>query len=691
MSPEQACGDEVDARSDIWSFGCVLYEALTGRRAFSGESRADTLLAVLGQDPDWTALPEETPETVRALLRRCLQRDRTRRLHHIADARIELEDPFRRPRTRRWRQQAIMALIATAAAAGLGLAVRSWTGARSARRWPLPRLHIALPRPLQPSDLRSGQTTLAFSPDGRRLVFAAGHSGSRRLYSRPLDELDVLPIKGTGQADNPFFSPDGQWIGYSGEGKLKKIPVAGGEPVELCDIPGLRGASWSTDGTIIFSPSAFSDLLRVSETGGLPRPITVRRQGEISHRWPQVLPGGRSVLFSVMTENGNEDERTVDVVSLETGERHTLLRGATYPRYLATGHLLFGRARALYVAPMDLGRLKLTGPPVRVLEDVLIDTSASGVGYFDVASDGTLVYAPVRPYFESGTLRRFDRQGRFVPLGEPPGSPLEPALSPDGRRLAVTIEGRTTDIWIYELARDNWTRLTFAGNNGSPVWSADGTQIVFTSTREGPRNIYRIRADGGGDVERLTHSKNWQNILSYAPDGSTVFFTEQATDTLSDIWSLALQGSRPLQRLLATSAAELFPALSPDGRWLAYTSDESGREEVYVRSYPGLGRKWLISTTGGSEPIWTRRGRELFYRSGNDMMSVAINTQSDFVANPPRHLFSVPFDVSGSYANYTASADGDTFVIATGNDQTTGPPPIVVVLGWFEELRAKLR
>ena len=713
MSPEQARGLPVDGRTDIWSFGCVLYQALTGRPAFRGATFSDTLAAVLVSRPDWTALPPDVPEGLRRLLQRCLEPDRARRLHHIADARIELDELLASPAApaaaSRSRQRLATAAAAVGAAALLATGWLLWTsavkwssrrsaepaappGAPAAGR-PRPRLLLGLPPSIHASDLDSGQTTLALSPDGARLVFAAGPSGSRRLYHRPLDELDARPIPGTEGGDNPFFSPDGQWLGFHLEDRLMKVRIDGGEPLVLAEIPGLRGASWGADDTIVYAPSAWSGLSRIAATGGPPRVITTPdpARGEISHRWPQLLPDGKTVLFSIMTASGREDERRIAVVAVDGGAPREVLRGGTAPRLLPSGHLLYARGSTLHAAPFDPVAATLRGPAVAVLDGVLVLSKSSGAAYFDVARDGTLVYVPADPRQANRALVWADRRGRLQPLPVADRPYAEPALSPDGRRLAVTIQGATDDIWTYDLDRATWTRLTFEGDNGCPVWSPDGKRLAFTSTRRGPRNIYWMPADGSGPAEQLTRSHNWQNIVFYGADGRSLFFTEQEAVTSSDVWVLPLDGERRPRPLLATSAIELFPALSPDGRWLAYTSTESRRDEVYVRPHPGPGRKWAISRDGGSQPSWAADGRELYYRSGDRMMVVPVRSRPTFAPGAPRVLFTVPFDLGGVVGNYSASPDGQRFLMVGRADRQAAPPRLVAIPGWFDELAAKLR
>jgi Tol biopolymer transport system component len=699
MSPEQARGQAVDARADIWSFGCVLYETLTGRPVFRGETFSDRLAAVLTAEPDWSALPAEAPESVHRLLRRCLERDVRRRIHHIADARLEIDEATReagaapppgRSAARLRRAAGIVAVVAIA-----GLLWTVWAERTSVWSEPRPlrRLNVDLPAGLEFADQRSGsQTALALSPDGKSLVFAAGSSGHRQLYLRPLDQLDAAAVRGTEGGDHPFFSPDGRWLGFTAEGKLKKVPVEGGDPVTLCDAPTLRGASWVADGTIVFAPSVWGGLWRVSAFGGAARPLTTPDgEREVSHRWPHVLPDGRSALFSALSASCREDERTIAVVSLETGRTRALVRGGSYPRYAPSGHLVYARAGSLMAVRFDSGSLSIHGPPVPALEDVRMWPKTSGLAYFDVSPQGLLVYVPGYPRPPDRDLVWVDRKGRMEPLAQPARPYATPVLSGDGRRLAVTVEGPDNEIWVHDFDRNTWTRLTSEGDNNNPVWSPDGARVAFSSNRRGPRNIFWAPIDGSREAEALSHGPDWHLPASFTPDGKTVLFAYLSATSDLDIWTLSLSGERKMQPLLSTPVIEDFPALSPDGRWLAYVSAESRREEVYVRAYPGPGPRWPISVEGGSQPVWARSGRELFYRHGDKMMAVPVTTRPGFRAGAPLVLFEAELDEQGAAANYAVTPDAQRFLMIKAPHQEMAPLRIAVVPDWIDELRRKVR
>jgi serine/threonine protein kinase/Tol biopolymer transport system component len=709
MSPEQARSKALDKRTDIWSFGCVLYEVLSGRQTFGAETVSETVAAILRGEPDWNALPAETPASIAPLLHRCLQKDPARRLHDIADARIEIDEALtelgeiekpaiapRRPRG--WLRTALWALgglvVGTVIAS---VALRSWirpsTPVSSAPQ-PAKRFVMRLPEaePLALARLMPlgfGHPSLVLSPDGTRLVYVAERKGTTQLYLRPMDAFEATPIPGTEGAFQPFFSPDGQWVGFFTANKLKKVSIQGGEPVTLCDARNPYGAGWGSDDTILFADAEGRSLSQVSAAGGAPKLVTTRDLGKGAvgsrYRWPEVLPGARAALLSV---TGG-----VAVLSLETGEQRILVEGVTEARYAptgpdsrGTGHLVFARAGSLLAAPFDPARLTLTGPAVLVLQGVR--TEAYGAGQFTFSLDGSLVYVPGAAVGAS-TLAWVDRRGVAQSLAVPSQLYGTPRVSPEGRHVAVIISGTTTDVWIYELARGTLSRLTLEGNNGGPVWTPDGKRVAFASSRGGQRNIFWKPADGSAEAEQLLASEYDQVPESWSPDGAVLAFTEYHPTTRADLWVLPLKGERKPQPFLRTRFTEWGPMFSPDGRWIAYTSDESGQYEVYVRPYPDPGQKWQISTDGGEEPLWSSDGRELFYRNGQKWMAVAVATKPEFRADRPRLLF------EGSYLNvpgysYDIAPDGRRFLMLQPVAQEVTATQLNVVLGWFEELRRRV-
>jgi serine/threonine-protein kinase len=680
MSPEQARGKSLDRRTDIWSFGCVFYEALTGRKAFSGETVSDTIAAILEREPDWTALPGRTPVKIRDLLRRCFQKEPHRRLRDIGDARIEIEEALAEPSaapvtgpSRRYLPWVVTALVSA-------IAIGSLLRPRAEPERAVSRLTVNLP----PEQALTWQNdpSLALSPDGRRLVYVGGSDSERRLYVRSIDRLEALPIPGTEGAVTAFFSPDGESVGFYGaQRKLKKVRLDSGLPVTLTDVPDAWGGSWGAGDIILFSPAG-SGLSRVSASGGSPTVVTTPNaaQGETSHRWPEILPDGKTALFTILTETASF---RIAHLSLDTGEYRVLLEGGSFARYVPTGHLVYVSDGMLLAAPFDLGSLELTGEPVPVLEGVWTQTGF-GTAHFAFSADGTLAYVPP-PALESA-LVSVDRGGAVRPITGERRRYNFPRLSPDGQRLAVTIAGNDgTHIWLYDAARDVFARASFGPNNESwPIWTADGNRLTF-QREEG--NIFWQPADGSGEAERLTTGESPLQVpASWSPDGKTLVYTDAPLDGTYDIWLLALEGEPRSRPFLQTAFNEAGGTFSPDGRFLAYASDESGRYEVYVRPFPGPGSKWQISSEGGLQPVWARSGHEIFYRDADKMMAVAVETEPAFRPAKPALLFEGKFSrPEFPTPRYDISPDARRFVML--QDVTSWPPQIHVVQNWFEELK----
>ncbi len=641
MSPEQAKGKAVDRRGDIWAFGCVLYEMLTRQRAFKGETVSDMLAAVLRAEPEWNELPTSVPAAIRKLLHRCLDKDPKRRLRDIGEARIAIEEISSGPTEaavihgaslqKNWARVLPWALAAILAIVVVLLIIGNALRAPRPPTRPIARLLVALP----PTDrLALGNTPVSsLSPDGSRLVYVANHAGRAQLYLRSIpDRFEATPIPGTEGAETPFFSPDGQSVGFFAEGKLKKVSVSGGAPLTLCTAPLNRGASWGPDDTIIFTPAAaISGLFKVSAAGGMSEPLTApdRKKGEITHRWPEILPGGKALLFTT-SKGGGYDTAQISLLSLETGQQRVLVEGGTYARYVPSGHLVYARAGGLLAVPFDLKRLEVAGPPVSILEGVSM-SPLTGAAEFSFSTDGSLAYIHAGPGAGEGILLWLDRKGESRPLPAPPRAYTSPRLSPDGQRLAVGIQGAKPGVWLYDLARGSLTPLASSPLVSFPTWTPDGKHVAFGWGSNGPFNIFWMPADASGPAEGLTTSDNMQFPNSWSPDGHMLAFTEADPTTGWHIWMLRLEADRKPQPFEQTPSNEGGAKFSPDGRWLAYESDESGQREVYVRPFPGPGGKWPVSTEGGTEPVWTRNGRELLYRNGDKMMVAVVETQPTFV------------------------------------------------------------
>jgi hypothetical protein len=711
MAPEQAKGRPADKRSDLWAFGCVLYEMLTGTRPFGGEDVSDTLANVLKSEPDWSALPPATPDAARILLRRCLTKDRKRRLDSAAGARLEIDDALMllvpsadlvsagAPSVG-WRRVAVFTLAVLLAGGAAGTAVWLAMRPRAAR---VTRFALA-PTGAAALNVDTVSRDLTITPDGTHIVYkGTATSRGRGLWVRALDQLEPTPLAG-GTPGAPFSSPDGQWIGFVDIGsgvELKKVAVTGGPTLLLCRLDGQsRGATWGDDGSIIFATSATSTgLQRVSSAGGEPTVLTRPNpeRGEGDHLWPQFLPGGRAVLFTITAATGGLDASQVAVLDLRTGTQKILVRGGSQALYLPSGHLVYAAAGALRAVAFDLARLEAIGTPIPVLPQVV--TLPTGTAEFDVARDGTLVYvaggpsaAPVR------TLVWIDRHGHEEAITAAPARAyVTPRLSPDGTRLALAILDQENDIWVWDFARQTLTRVTSdPGLDGAPVWMPDGIRMVFTSQAGGAvASLFRRAADGTGAAERLTQSSRTQIASAVSLDGTRVVFTEGTG--LSDVMMLTLEKDRRVQPLVQTPAAERNAEISPDGRWLAYESNDSGQFQIFVRPFPNVNTGlWQVSPAGGTQPLWAKKGHELFYFAPNGaLMSVRVEPGATWTASTPTKLIDGPYyrGDSGLFRTYDVSLDGTRFLMikeGAGSNQSPAPPSIVVVQNWFEELKRLL-
>ncbi len=705
MAPEQVEGKEVDARTDIFAFGAVIYEMATGKRAFEVKSQASLIVSILEREPQpMSSLQPMTPAGLDRAVKRCVAKEPEKRWQAASDLCEELKwiaeggsqigltlitrakgvDALGR------REVIISAGTLLTGAAMAGVAVWNLKPTPPSPPQIVTRTTIDLPSGQQLAGLEYGPA-IALSPDGTHLAYVARQGGKQQLYLRAMDSLEAKPIPGTEGAAIPFFSPDGQWIGFFASQKLKKVSVSGGAALTLANAAYPGGATWGRQGMIAFSSATVSTLQQVSDAGGAtPQPLTHFEKGEVSHRWLEFLPGGKAVLFVASRASGNWTNAQVAVQSVGTGERRNMI-GGTQPRYALSGHLVYAQAGTLMAAPFDLQRLAVTGAAVPVVGD-LLQSSSSGAAQYSISATGSLVYVSGGVQATQRRLEWVIRNGTELPLAAPARSYRAPRLSPDGRRIAVNVEEQETQIWLYDLARDTSARWTFEGTaNQFPSWTPDGKRIAFESNKEGPPNIFWQLADGSGGLERLTTSDDTDIPVSWSPDGQMLAFIEVAPTTGYDIWVLRLS-ERKVQPFLRTPLNESVPRFSPDGRWLAYVSDESGRFEVYVQPYPGPGGKYQISAEGGTEPAWNPNGRELFYRSGDKMMAVDITTQLGFAAGNPRMLFEGQYVLTpGTYPNYDVSPDGQRFLMLKPSDSAeAAPTQINVVLNWFEELKQKV-
>jgi eukaryotic-like serine/threonine-protein kinase len=713
MSPEQARGRPVDKRTDVFSFGCVLYECLTGARAFPGETVSDSLAAILRAEPDWTALPAGTPAAVRRLLGRCLQKDPKRRLHDIADARIELEEAAAAPRepepttvviARPRRAHPVLWILGGVL---LGVVAIYSAGRIFGRPTPgvSPPLRAVLPIPSKARLAFAFRPSIAVSPDGRTVIFRAVEDGVVKLYRRDLDGSEAKPIDGTEGGFCPFFSPDGEWLGFFTATHMKKVPLAGGAPITLTGLPPVTGgAAWGDDGNIVFTLTANGPLSRIPAAGGSLESVStldVSRK-EHSHLWPQILPDGRGILVTMVVGQDFQDFANSQIVVLDptSGRRTVVLEGSPFARY-AAGHLVFVRGGSVFRVPFDLSRLAVTGAPVPLAERVAIDSSV-GVASFAITGEGTLVYADGPPVVEApSVVLRLDREGRETTLPLPEAIYSHPRLSPDGRKLALgKCEGASCKLFLYDLDRRVLSPLTpEPGRFFNPVWSPDGRRIAYSGFSVGAPAAYVKNADGSGQPERLTNARTESRDAaefpdSWSPDGRTLMYcgvtnmaaARKGAPPTIDIWLVTLDGKLQGRRWFESPYRELAAAFSPDGRWIAYTSNESGRLEVYVRPFPGPGGRTKISTDGGTEALWARGGRELLYRQGNEFLSVEIRAEPELTVGAPRVLFSGDFRRGGREDRpfeYDVSADGNA--IYTTRDVPAPEPErrLAIVTNWL--------
>lgn len=718
MSPEQARGHEADSRSDIWAFGGVLFEMLTGRRAFVGDDMADVLGAVVHLEPAWEWLPPDVPPLVHKLLRGCLTKERRERVADISTALFVLDKgaslPAQADRTSVPQRQAswmrVVAPLAIGAAAAAAVSAVLWLATRPdgpvAPR--VSRLQITPSGAAAHTVSNEGGANLAITPDGSRVAYV-GNRGTQ-LFVRALDALEPVAVF-TGAPSAPFVSPDGQWVAFADNGtELKRVKVSGGPAGSLATLDSLgRGATWISSDTIIAATNnGATGLLSINTTGG---PTTVltrpdRAQGEADHRWPESLPGGRAVLFTITALSGGLDAAQVAVLDLQTKTRTVLFRGGSHARYvprrssssspLGDGHLVYASKGALWAVPFDLARLERRGTPVPVVSDVL--TTGFGAAGAVVAGDGTLAYVPgglLAAGQAPNTLVWVDRDGRETSVPAPPRGYVHPRVSPDGTRIASFVADQDFDIWVWNLARTNATlsRRTFdAGTDTTPVWTADGTRLIFASEQAGVRNLF-WQADDTGAVERLTESPNRQVATGVTPDGRAIF-TEAMPATREDVMAVTLNGVHTVTPLVRSPARERNGVVSPDGRWLAYEADSSGTFEIWVRPYLAVGAtQWQVTIGGGTRPLWTRSGTELLYVAPTGaVMSLAVPSGSSWGADAPKLLvkegyFTNPVD---SIRTYDISPDGQRFLLikqGTSSAQTAAPSVgLIVVLNWVEEL-----
>jgi serine/threonine protein kinase len=715
MSPEQVQGQETDHRSDIFSLGVLLYELFTGELPFKGIHETALLYEIVNVDPApmSTVKPEIDAELDRIVLE-CLQKDPDERYQGVKDISKDLKR-FKRESSKQRLSRTIPARqYASSAGAGsaqaqpaapvpaplrylwpvlccvlaAALIFALWGPWRSSAPPDAASLRIPLRLP-DNTNLAPSTIALAVSPRGDRFAYIASTGGAQQMFLRSLDQFDAVPVPGTDGASDPFFSPDGQWIAYFTNSKLLKISVSGGTPVEICSVSGFpRGGWWDADGRIWFG-NINQSIVRIPANGGAPAAVTVLDSAnrEISHRFPCVLPDGKTIIYTVKQDNITTfDDAIIMAENTESHQRTVLVRGGTFGRYVPPGYLLFARGDMLYAAAFDAGTLSLGGTPQAVLTGGMVNPF-SGLANFGVSDNGTLIYSPLGAFGDQkqtlfwltpdgATASVLDSVRQYGPIG----------LSPDGERLVMTIRAANDDIWVYHMVRKTLSKLTFGGGNSDlPVWSPDGKTVLFATERKGSF-VYLLKPwDGSGEVREVApgFSAEPTSIPSFTPDGQRIL-----TSSHGDLWSLPVDGSAAPTRLTQSPANESWPSVSPDGRWLAYASDESGRMEVYVVPFPHGSGKWQISSTGGVYPIWLNGGRTLFFYSGNTIMSTPITLSPSFDFGAPKKLYTIPANFNGQSLIFTP--DGAKAIIALGITKNVPATQLNIAMGWIRELQRKL-
>ena len=694
MSPEQARGMPLDARTDIWSFGCVLYESLTGEPAFTGETLTDVLAAVLTHSPDLDTIPGDLPPGLSRVLSRCLEKDPRRRWHHIADVRLELEQTgsgsmpsaaaesvgaaSHRWARRAWLPWTLAALFLAAAAT---LAVRrQMAPGGGGGDLPYIRFEVSLPEGQELALEHS--PALAVSPDGRHVVYVARWNGKSQLFVRSMDRSDPVPLPGTEGGYNPFFSPDSLWVGFAAQDSLKKVPLTGGFPQVLTTARFIRGATWLQDGSIVFANEGGSRLTLLPPGGGEPKDLTPEENPQGMLRWPHALPGGRWVLASAMGGGSSYDVNIpIVAIPLVGNDRREIMPAGTCPRFVEGGLIVFAQFQRLLAAPFDPETLQTTAPPFPTGFEIAVD-AMTGRAHFDVNRSGTIAFVPPPAR---------GRESSLVPVVG--GNPTEPVLvvngflngpvvSPDGRRLAVTYWGEENErkILLYDLERGVSSQLALNQTGTTPVWTRDGKSLAIKGYDEPVSGIYLKVVDDPSPPQMLTDWKGWEAPMAMTPDGRDLLFVRYSRKTQLDIWAVPLDLSSAPRPMLAGQFNQGDPSVSPDGRWLAYASNESGRSEVYLKRFPPSDERWLVSGEGGAEPLWSGDGKTLYWRNAAAILAMELGRGESPHLGTPRKVFEGNFGMGFlSGRHYEVCSDGTLFVVLQDP-----PPPsrsFEVVLG----------
>jgi serine/threonine-protein kinase len=701
MSPEQARGKPIDRRTDVWAFGCVLYEMLTGGKAFAGDDITDTLAAIVRGEPDWSRLPADLPPAVRVLIERCLVKDRDLRLLDMSVVRFLMSDAAHSlsgavaaaPARRRIAPLFIAtALLAVAVTFGL---TRWLAPAGASGDDAIAHASIVLP-----DGVELGSVSLmpvAISRDGAQVAFVGLRDGKNRIHVRALDEPEARALEGTEGGDSPFFSPDGQWIAFFAGSKLRKIAVGGAALQTLADAPSHRGGDWGRDGFIYFAPTNIGGIQRVPEGGGAATEVTRKEPGmdEISHRWPRLAGDTETLLFSVWTGPG-DDEHHVAMQTIGAAGHHLLVKGGDAPRYAAKiESLLYTHGGELFAVRWHPSRTDLgKAVPAAAPESPNDGIGNEGGGNYDVSEDGTLAYLAGGRTRKAVRLVWIDRAGRPEPAPVPEHKYENVVISPDGTQAIVQINEGITALWTYDIGRDRLTPLgNSAGSSQAPLWTTDGARVIYRGTRKGSRNLYWRSADGSGDEERLTSKPDVvQTPTSVSADGRWLMFSEAGPNQPggTGVWVLPLDGDHAPRPFFQEPAGELNGQISPDGRWVAYQLPVSSRHEIYVAPFPGPGARHQISTDGGTEPLWSRDGRELFFQSRTQLMAVTVAPGAAFSASTPRLVHEGRFlkSINGN-TSWSLTPDGSRFLRIQNVEPERAITQFEMVFHWFSELKQR--
>jgi Tol biopolymer transport system component len=697
MSPEQATGARVDARSDVFAFGAVLYEMITARRVFARSSTAETLAALLREVPTPPSeLVAHVPRQLEKLIQRCLAKDPARRSQHMADVKVELQEigdelgspvAADAPPRKTWAVAAALAAAALSVGVGLELALRKAANEPSG---PVTRFSIPLPE-----GTRLAQTvpSVAISRDSSRVVLAAQRGRIQELYLRELAGSEWKRLPATEEAGSPFFSPDGKWVGFFTPSRLNRVAFEGGTPQTVCGVRAYQRANdatavWGEDGWITYAGWPASGLWRCPAAGGptekldgaepvAPRPVM--------YGGPKWLSGGTALLFGTWTAGSAR----IEALSMTTARRRVVVEMGTSPSYAATGHLLHGWDNQILAASFNADTLDTRTAPIAVVQGVRMGGIPAPRADYALSENGTLVYVPGKK--PERRLVRVDRTGQIEPVPLPAGDYIFPTLSPDGDRVAFGMfRGTGRDIWIGDLGRGSVSRLTSDEDSVFSLWSPDGRDVVYTSSQSGQYNLFKKAVDGNAAPTRLTDSLHAQRATSWSQDGRLLLFNDTDPETRVDVWVLSLDGARTPSPLLKTAARELSAAFSPDGKWIAYQSDESGRFEVYVQSFPGPGERRQASNDGGVQPSWNTNGRELFYTADDRVLSVSFDARQGLRLGRPELLFRADFAASlRPFAEYSVTPDGRGFLFLE-DAAPTAPAQLEVVVNWFQELKQRV-